>query len=137
MSTVIRNEITKKSPYYIPKHRYLELKHYCLQYPEWKKQYKLVSISPGSHQINDILDRSHYSDPTADKAMTLHKLSRQMEMIEKAAKITDPELSNYILMAVTEERNFEYLSLIKGIPCCRNTFYNRYRRFFWELDKIR
>ena len=40
MSTVIRPEISKKNLYWIPKHRYYELKHFCLQYPEWKKNYR-------------------------------------------------------------------------------------------------
>lgn len=31
-----RAEISKKNPHYISKHRYYELKHFCLQYPEWK-----------------------------------------------------------------------------------------------------
>lgn len=29
-------ELSEKNPYYISKHRYYELKHFCLQYPEWK-----------------------------------------------------------------------------------------------------
>ena len=34
-----RSEISKKNPYWIPKHRYFELKHFCLQYPDWKNEY--------------------------------------------------------------------------------------------------
>lgn len=37
MSTTIRPEISKKKNYWIEKHRYYELKHFCLQYPIWKK----------------------------------------------------------------------------------------------------
>lgn len=35
MTTVIRPEITHSKRYYISKHRYYELKHFCLQYYEW------------------------------------------------------------------------------------------------------
>ena len=39
MATVLRPELSSKNKYYIDKHRYYELKHFCLQYPEWKKSY--------------------------------------------------------------------------------------------------
>lgn len=34
----VRPEVSKKSKYYISRHRYYELKHLCLQYPELKKE---------------------------------------------------------------------------------------------------
>ena len=37
MATVLRSELSPKNKYYIDKHRYYELKHFCLQYPEWKQ----------------------------------------------------------------------------------------------------
>ena len=36
MSTTIRPEIDRQSRWYISKHRYYELKHFCLQYHEWR-----------------------------------------------------------------------------------------------------
>lgn len=33
MGTNIRPELSNKSPYWIERHRYYELKHFCLQYP--------------------------------------------------------------------------------------------------------
>ncbi len=39
MATVLRSELSPKNKYYIDKHRYYELKHFCLQYPEWKQTY--------------------------------------------------------------------------------------------------
>lgn len=39
MATVLRSELSPKNKYYIAKHRYYELKHFCLQYPEWKQTY--------------------------------------------------------------------------------------------------
>lgn len=41
----LKNELSNKNPYHLSKHRYLKLKHFCLQYPEWKDQLK---------EINDI-----------------------------------------------------------------------------------
>lgn len=36
MGTTIRPELSEKNPYWIERHRYYELKHFCLQYPIWK-----------------------------------------------------------------------------------------------------
>ena len=43
-----RNEISVKNKYYISKHRYLELKHFCLQYPEWKRALSYIEKLPPS-----------------------------------------------------------------------------------------
>ena len=32
MGTTLRAELSEKNPYWIEKHRYYELKHFCLQY---------------------------------------------------------------------------------------------------------
>ena len=40
MGTTLRAELSEKNPYWIEKHRYYELKHFCLQYPIWKKIYR-------------------------------------------------------------------------------------------------
>ena len=36
MATTIRPEISRTSQWHISKHRYYELKHFCLQYHEWR-----------------------------------------------------------------------------------------------------
>ena len=38
----LKNELSGKNKYHLSKHRYLELKHFCLQYPEWKKRLKEI-----------------------------------------------------------------------------------------------
>ena len=37
-----RAQLSAKNPCRIPKHRYYELKHFCLQYPDWKKALVLL-----------------------------------------------------------------------------------------------
>lgn len=36
-------ELSEKNPYHLSRHRYYELKHFCFQYPEWKKNIALAS----------------------------------------------------------------------------------------------
>ena len=126
MSTVIRSEISKANPYYISKHRYLELKHFCLQYNEWKEEYKnLLEMVP-----NDF-------DPTSKVGTRLAMLSRRMEMVQECAKSVDEVLGDYIFDAVTGEHSYTYERQIKGIPCCRSVYYDLYRKFMFELGKRR
>lgn len=65
MGTKIRPELSKKNKYWIPRHRYYELKHFCLQYPEWKEQYTNLS-SVTTPKLTDKVFRNigHHSDPT-------------------------------------------------------------------------
>lgn len=39
MSKDVRSELSKRNKWHISKHKFLELKHFCLQYPEWHKLY--------------------------------------------------------------------------------------------------
>ena len=78
-----------------------------------------------------------FSDPTGDTAIRRAKLFHQMKLVEQAAMDADPELADYILLAVTNGVTYEFLETRQDIPCCRQTYYDRYRRFFWCLSKER
>ena len=58
-------------------------------------------------------------------------------MIEKAALDADECLYPYILKAVTEGLSYTYLKSKTDIPCGKDMYYDRYRRFFWILDGLR
>ena len=137
MGTVIRAEISEKNKYKINKHRHYELKHFCLQYPDWKKLYSELDGFERSNDYTNMSKSNMPSDPTY-KCIELKNLYlKNVELIEQVAMDTDPELANYILKGVTEELSYQYLRSKLGIPCSRDTYYNRYRRFFWLLDKER
>ena len=44
MEGEIRSEVSKKSKYYLPRHRYLELKHFSMQYDYYKKLLHEISV---------------------------------------------------------------------------------------------
>lgn len=139
MGTDIRPEISKSSKYWISRHRFYELKHYCLQYPEWKKIYSKLETNslPKGVCLDCISHSSSISNPTAEIGVLKAEFSKRMNMIEITAQLADPELSTYIFKAVTEATPFSYLQTVMNIPCCRETFYERYRRFFWLLSSVR
>lgn len=133
----IRADISKVNPYWIDKHRYYELKHFCLQYPTWKQLY-LESDGYQRHRISDVRVIGGYmSDPTFEAADRKLYFQSKMEMVEQAAIQSDPELKNYILRAVTEGLSFTFLKARLEIPCGKDMYYDRYRRFFWLLSRLR
>lgn len=135
----MKPELSKKSKYYIPKHRYYELKHFCLQYGFWKKLYLAlesdVNVKSSFMQIMETGKTN--GDPTAKQAMRMVSYSRRIELIENAAKETDPDLCNYILKAVTEGLSYDHMKMNHDIPCGKDMYYDRYRRFFWILSGTR
>lgn len=138
MGTTIRPELSDKNKYWIEKHRYYELKHFCLQYPIWKKAYaSLDGLSKRPSDLASFSNTNDISDPTAKCAEAKLFYSERMEMVEQTARVTDPELASYILEAVTECISYDCLKAKLEIPCCKDTYYELYRRFFWLLNKAR
>lgn len=138
MATVIRPEISEKNKYWIDKHRYYELKHFCLQYREWKKAYASCNDSIiFASQIESMPSSNVHSDLTAKYAMKKAQYAERINLVEKAAKEADEFLYNYILKAVTEGLAYTYLKSKMDIPCGRDMYYDRYRKFFWLLSEAR
>ena len=138
MATVIRPEISEKSKYYIDKHRYYELKHFCLQYNEWKRAYANCNDSTiFAANIDGTPSSNTPSDLTAKYAIKKAQYGERIELIERAAREADEFLYPYILRAVTEGLAYTYLRSRMDIPCGRDMYYDRYRRFFWLLSELR
>ena len=138
MGTTIRPELSGKNKYWIEKHRYYELKHFCLQYPIWKKAYStLDGLSSRPADLAGIKPTNSISDPTAKCAEAKTYYSERTSMIENVANETCPDLSDYILRAVTEAISYDHLKSRLDIPCSKDTYYDLYRRFFWLLSKAR
>ena len=138
MATVIRPEISTKNKYWIDKHRHYELKHFCLQYPIWKKTYAaIVELTASANILDRVSSSNEPSDLTAKCALKKAYYSEKIKLVEETAKEADPDLWKYILKAVTEGYSYTYLSTKLRIPCSRDTYYDRYRRFFWLLSEVR
>ena len=70
LRTVIRPEVSRKNRYWISKHRHYELKHFCLQYSEWKKTYTyLEDSSIAVSRMERLSSGNNVGDPTAKIAM--------------------------------------------------------------------
>ena len=134
MSTTIHPSLSKNNPYHIFKHRYYELKHFCLQYPEWKKEYAEITLTP---KQSDVKVQNSPGDPTANLALRRTMLLDRMKLVEQSSIEADPDIARWLLSGVTEGWSYDILSSRLEIPCCREYYYIRYRRFFYILSRDR
>lgn len=137
MCTEIRAEISRQSRYWISKHRYYELKHFCLQYKDWKDLYNKLKGEPSHLSYSEMPRKADISNPTEKVAIAKAEYAYNMKMVEDIAKQTDTELSDYIFKAVTNGYSYNVMFMQYHIPCCKDTFYDRYRKFFWLLSSAR
>lgn len=140
MSTVLRAELSKRNPWYISKHRYYELKHFCLQYNELTKRYSQIVSEVHTTSVINTNTKNDYEntlDITSKSAFEAAKISEQIDIIRRSAYEADETLCDYILKGVTKGYSYDYLHMMENIPCGKDTYYDRYRKFFWLLDKKR
>jgi len=127
---------TSMKKYNISPHRFMELYHFCLQYNEWKDELAYKCDGVKSIQISDMPGAHSNSDTTNDIAIRRAALSEKGELIEKTAMEADADIHKYILKAVTNEGiTYNYLHTVMGIPCGKDMYYDRRRRFYWLLSK--
>jgi hypothetical protein len=122
--------------YEISKHRFYELYHYCLQYKEWKDELKYSTDTVKSPQITDMPFGSTVGDPTGNLGMRRARLSEQCKVIEETSREADEEIWEYLLKGVTDENaSYTYLRQIMNIPCGKNYYYEKRRKFYYLLSR--
>ena len=127
-----RSKISVKNKYWIPRFRYLELKNFCLQYKDWKLALKEISLLRSEFEKTST---SLLGDPTELIAIKRLKYKRNIELIEETAALADQSIAKWIIKGVTENYSYEYLHYQLDLPVGRDTYYDRYRKFFWLLDQ--
>lgn len=130
----LKAELSEKSKYWISRHRYYELKHFCLQYPEWRRLYADLEFKM-EEKFGDGISSSNVSDPTAKLGQMRADLKRAMELVERCATDADPILGKYVLKGVTQGIPFVRMQTMEEIPCGKDLYYDCYRRFFWLLSR--
>ena len=92
------------------------------------------------HRFHDSLPHFVISAPlgsaTEQLAIKRTELEQKCKIIEQTAIETDAELYQWILEGVTSDyATYRYLRDAKGMPCCKNVYYEQRRRFYWLLSK--
>lgn len=120
--------------YEISRERFLELKHKCLQYPEWIRNrndcYELSSagadgMSKGSSGSTSVVERQ------ADKA---RKYAELADMVERCLfEATDGNAAIIPYLRKNICYGIPYISL--SVPCDKNKFTKYRHKFYYILDK--
>ena len=79
--------------------KYRELKYFCYQYDSWKAQIGDIESQLGIAGLNyDGMPHAHNNEsPVEDVAIRLALLSSKVDLIEKAARLTDADLAGAII----------------------------------------
>ena len=112
-----------KSEYEISKHRFYELKHFCLQYPEWLKLYSETDGYASESSKNE-------GDTTSKDGITRAQLYKNMRLVvntcQKIGYEHWPDLLRYVIGA----SKMPY-------PGEEELFFHYYHKFFYVLSKKR
>lgn len=109
--------------YELNPNRYRELKHFCLQYGDYKKELMLLRATDG------YLEKHH--DPTSALAIRETELVNAIGLIETTAFETERFLSNRILKVVTEDWDINRIR----VPIARECMEELRRRYYYLLHK--
>lgn len=122
--------------YKLLKHEFYMAYHYALQYQAWKAEYHaLADPSTAIRYDKERVQSSNDLDTTERNGIRRAELKDKMAKIEQTALEADSELYQYILLGVTnEDMTFDVMQAKMKIPCSRNTYYDRRRRFYYLLS---
>lgn len=126
----IRN--MKLSDYDVSVAKYNELKYFCIQYDEKKKE---LANSYGISAVSmDSMPRMRaFGRPTEERAVKNVMLENDIKLIEETAKEASAELYSWLMKSITEEIPYEWMD----VPAGRRQFYESRRYFFYLLAQKR
>lgn len=123
-----------RSKYYIPKERYYELKHFCLQFPIWEDAYNHLNECS---LTNDSLVRNEINMKVEEVATAKVYYISLMEIVADAvlSATNDKVITSWLFEGVTRGKSFDQMELENGYsPCSRSEYYNTYKEFFYYLS---
>ena len=75
-------------------------------------------------------------NPTETIGIRKAELRKKMDLVENTAQESEPSISKWLLFAVTNEGiSYNYLKMVMGIPCEKDMYYNRRRKFYWLMSQ--
>lgn len=122
----------KLDEYDIGTYAYRELNNFCKQYREKKRRLRELQSPYRSPQITGMPSGREPGDPTGRIAERAAILSRDIDMIERAAAEASSTETSLFLLAMTEDVSWNYMFLLKDMRMKEREF-NRRRRYFYYL----
>lgn len=128
----VRKRDMKLSDYNISRAKYNELKYFCMQYEEKKREihnsYGLGAV------VSDGMPKGNLPGNAVERvAIRNAMLQNDVELIEQTALEADPDIYQWLLRNVTSGIPYEWLN----VPAGRRQFYESRRYFFYLLSQKR
>lgn len=123
--------------YELSKHVFAHAYHYAMQYQEWKAEHKAIKDTAlkGIAYDGDKANTQGIPDPTMEIASRRLYLESKMRIVEDTCRESDAFIWMYLLRGVTEEGSTYNKLRAAGMPCGKNYYYDRRRRFYWLLSR--
>lgn len=119
----------------ISKSRYMELRGFCGQYPEWKQEIgNHAYISSVTYKTTPGNPNKGTTDMTGNTAIKLERFQRNIDLIETIAKRVDDVYWKAIIDMVCYDMSPAYCIAINELPLSQSVLYERRRYFFYLLD---
>lgn len=128
----VRKRDMKLSDYNISRAKYNELKYFCMQYEEKKREihnsYGLGAV------VSDGMPKGNLPGNAVERvAIRNAMLQNDVELIEQTAMEADPDIYQWLIKSVTSGVPYEYMN----VPLSRTKFYDSRRYFFYLLAQKR
>jgi hypothetical protein len=121
----------------ISKDRYIELLHFCRQYPEWKIEANSLLGIRGMTQDGQPRGTGK-TDPVATTAERRENLTRKIDMVDECAKkVKGGEWYAALIQNVCMGRSYAQLDATIMPTSFRQAFFSVRREFFAALDKLK
>ena len=125
--------LSTKNKYYIPKETFLMVIHYCKQYPMWVTELGItLDQSKAIRYDVDRVQSSNDYDPTAEPAIKRAEIARKKELVDSVAKYVAGGMYKWLILGVCYDMPY-YALKQKGIPCGKDMYYDKRRRFYFEM----
>lgn len=126
---------SEKSKYYLPKHTYLHVLHWCLQYKDWAAELSVLpDTSKGITYDKERVQTSNSFDATQDTAIKRAELAEKKELLEQTIREVDASIYDYLLLSIGYGFT-EYQLKDKGMPCGHRYFSERRQRVYYLVNQ--
>lgn len=127
--------LSEKNEFYLPKEEFLTVLHFALQYPNWVQELRTEpDTSKAITYDEERVQTSGGYDACSETAMCRYMLEKKKKLVEDTAREVAPEIYDYLILGVAYGWTFWQLQA-KGMPCEKDTYYNRRRKFYHLLAK--
>ena len=76
---------------------------------------------------------SRVSNPTEQVGIARAFFTKRIDLVKRCLDEIEPSIAPFVLKGATECVPYDILR-IQGCPCCRESYYEEYRKFFWVLS---